>query len=211
MKQKRSPGRPRVDAITPRQRRTQRAIETHIRRHGFPPTIQELAELCGITPPSAHDQVNQLIRKGYLKREPRKARGLVVLRKLAAPVADLQSVPLVGCVAAGYPLLAEENVVGEVLVEGLGLGRHFALEVAGESMKKAGIRHGDVVIVRQQPIAESGDIVLAAVDGEHTVKRLSVSQETIELRPENTNFRPIPIGSETELRILGKVVAVRRR
>jgi repressor LexA len=210
VKRKRTAGRPRIDTITTSQERTQRAIVSHLRRHGYPPTIQEVAELRGITPASAHDQVSQLIRKGYLKREPNKARGLVVVRRLDEPVVDLQPLPLIGRVAAGYPLLAEENVVGEVLVEGLRPGPHFALQVTGQSMKP-GIRDGNVVIVRQQPIAESGDIVVAMVDGEHTVKRLAIGDETIELRPENTSFRPIPIGPDTDLKILGKVVGVRRQ
>ena len=198
--------------ITDRQRRTLREIETFIRRHNYPPTMQELADVLGITPASTHDQVNQLVRKGYLKREARKARGISVVKKAKDSVARLVPVPLVGTVAAGSPMLAEENRLGEVLVESslVSAGHCFALRVSGDSMKKADILDGNVVIVRQQQLAENGDIVVALVDGEATVKRLYIREQQIELRPENSKFRPIPIGLDTDLRIIGKVVGVRQ-
>jgi len=161
-----------------------------------------------------------------LRREPRKARGLAVVREPPAcrvaalrgagredEITDLVPVPILGRVAAGQPLFAEENVIGEVLVEGrvASRGRCFALEVDGNSMVGAGIHEGDIVIVRQQPVAESGDIVVALLGDEATVKRLYIREERIELRPENPKYRPIPIGSGDDLRILGKVVATRRR
>jgi repressor LexA len=156
--------------------------------------------------------VNQLVRKGFLKRAAGKARGLTVVRRPDDIVANLVAVPLVGSVAAGTPLLAEENIVGQVLVDGntVGSGPCFALRVTGESMKDAGIRDNDVVIVRQQQLAEPGDIVVALLDGEATVKRLFIREQTIELQPENKKYHPIPIGVDTDFRILGKVVAVRR-
>jgi repressor LexA len=127
-------------------------------------------------------------------------------------IPDLVAVPIVGRVAAGQPILAEENIVGEVLVEGgiARAGRCFALEVTGDSMVDAGIRERDLVVVRQQPVAENGDIVVALLEDEATVKRLFIRDERIELRPENPNHRPIPVGPDDGLRILGKVVAVRR-
>jgi repressor LexA len=156
--------------------------------------------------------VNQLVRKGYLKREPRKARGIAIIREPEDDVPDLVAVPIVGRVAAGQPILAEENIVGEVLVEG-GIarsGRCFALEVTGDSMVDAGIRERDLVVVREQAVAENGDIVVALLEDEATVKRLFIRDERIELRPENPKYRPIPVGPDDGLRILGKVVAVRR-
>jgi len=203
-------GRKATTTITDHQRRTLREIDQYVRRHGFPPSIQELADILGITPASVHDQVNQLVRKGYLQRAAGKARGLAVVRRPDDAVSRLVKVRLMGNVAAGVPILADENIVGEVLVESstVGTGHCFALNVTGDSMKNANIRNGDVVIVRQQPLAETGDIVVALVNGEATIKRLYIGEQTIELRPENKKYRPITIGLDTDLRILGKVVAV---
>ena len=120
--------------------------------------------------------------------------------------------PSLSSAAAGQPILAEENIIGEVLVDSRAArhGRCFALEVQGDSMIDAGIDDGDLVVVRQQPLAESGDIVVALLDQEATVKRLFIRDERIELRPENPQHRPMPIGPDDGLRILGKVVAISR-
>ncbi|MFO0903710.1 MAG: transcriptional repressor LexA [Pirellulales bacterium] len=199
--------------ITANQRRTLVEIDRFIRKHQFAPTMQELAEALEVSAPSVHEQVDHLVRKGYLKRASGKSRGLAVLRRPTDKPAKLIPIPLVGTVAAGSPIPAEEHVIGEVLVE-QDLGRRercFALRVQGESMRDAGIGDGDVVIVRKQPLAECGDIVVALVNGDATVKRLCFREHNIELQPENRlrKYRPIVIGPETDLRIVGKVVAVR--
>lgn len=208
---KRGP-KPKLEITTP-QRRTLLEIEGYMRRHSFAPTIQELATALEISPASAHEQVNQLVRKGFLRRAGGKSRGLVVLRKSQDKPSRLSPIPLIGTVAAGMPILAEENMLGEVLVEeDLAKGDLcFALKIEGESMKSAGIGDGDIVIVRRQPLAECGDIVVALVDGEATVKRLFFRENVIELQPDSPvkKYRPIAIGPETDLRIVGKVVAVR--
>ena len=208
----RARGRPRVESITEPQRRTLRAIEACLQERGYPPTMQELADELGITPASTHGQVKQLERKGYLKRETRKARGLVLVRPPDEPMLDLVEIPLVGTVVAGQPLLAHENVLSHILVEGrlTRSARCFALRVLGDSMKDSNIHDGDIVIVRQQPLAQHNDIVVALVDGEATVKRLYMQEQLIELRPENSSYRPISIGPDTDLRIAGKVLAVHR-
>ncbi len=205
-------GRPRVEEITGPQRRTLRELGLFIGRQGFPPTIQELADILGISPPSARDQVNQLVRKGYLRRESGKARGLAIAREPVDEVLDLLAVPIVGEVAAGQPVLAQENIVGEVLVDSRAArsGRCFALEVQGDSMTGAGIHDRDLVVVREQPVAESGDIVVALLGEDSTVKRLFIHDERIELRSENPEYPPRAIGPDDGLRILGKVVAVSR-
>ncbi len=197
--------------ITGPQRRTLEEIHLYTNRRGFPPTIQELADILGISHAAAHGQVNQLVRKGYLKREPRKARGITIMRRPENDHPDLVSVPVIGRVAAGQPLLAVENIIGEVLVEGriARSGRCFALEVTGDSMRNAGIRKHDLVVVRQQPLAENGDIVVALLKDEATVKRLFIQDEKIELRPENPRYQPIPVGPDDGLRIIGKVVSVK--
>jgi len=187
-------------------------IRRFLHQRGFPPTIKELADILGISHASAHDQVNQLVRKGFLRREPRKARGLAVICEPEDETSNLLPVPIVGQVAAGQPILAEENIIGEILVEDriAQSGRCFALEIAGDSMVDAGINDQDFVVVRQQPVAESGDIVVALLGDEATVKRLYIRDEKIELRPENLKHQPIPIGPDDGFCILGKVIGVRR-
>lgn len=205
-------GRPPIEGITEPQRRTLAAIRAYLARRGFPPTVQELGESLGIAPASAHEQVNQLVRKGYLRRDPGKARSIEVLKEPESEVSDLVPVPVVGTVAAGTPILAAENIVGELLVEGsvVGRSRCFALKVTGDSMIRAGIKNGDYVVVRQQPAAENGDIVVALLGDEATVKRLHISEDCVELRPENRRLRPIVVAPDDVLRIQGKVIAVRR-
>ena len=204
-------GRPRVAALTDPQRRTLEMLQKLITRNKVPPTIKELAEARGVAVGTIQDQIAQLVTKGYVGREPNKARNLTVLKNPAEDVADLVEVPIIGSVAAGAPIWATENVIGSIMVEGSAArGRCFALEVIGDSMLKANIRSGDLVIVRQQPVAEHGDIVVALLDQEATVKRLSISEEAIQLLPENPKYRPIVIDPDQDFRIMGKVVAVRR-
>jgi repressor LexA len=206
-------GRRPDEHITPAQIRALREVRDHIAERGIPPTAKELAERLGVAPATAHEQIGQLVRKGYLRREPNKARGLVLVREPESELLELASVPLIGAVAAGAPLLAEENVLGEVMVEGrlVAAGRHFALRITGDSMRDAAINDGDLVIVRQQPVAQHNDIVVALVEDEATVKRLSIREHEIELRPANPDFKPIPVGPDDDFRIVGKVVAVRKR
>lgn len=206
-------GRRPVEEITDTQINTLKEIRRFTNHRGFPPTMKELADILGISHASAHGQVNQLVRKGYLKREARKARSLAIVREPEDTLSVMIAVPIVGRVAAGRPILAVENIVGEIMVEGriARSGRCFALEVAGDSMVNAGIRERDLVVVREQPVAENGDIVVALLEDEATVKRLFIRDEKIELRPENPKHRPIPVGPDDGLRILGKVIAVRHR
>jgi len=216
MRKERPGRRPAMD-ITEPQRRTLKEICDYIALNGYPPTINDLAEILGISCASTHDQVNHLVRKGYLRRDSGKARGLNVIRKPGdgvtdSAIADLIPVPIVGTVAAGQPIFAVENIIGEALVEGrlVRTGRCYALKIAGDSMTGVGIQEGDLVIVRQQPVAENGDIVVALLGDEATVKKLYIRDAQIELRPANPAYRPIPVDPEAEFRILGKVVAVRR-
>lgn len=208
---KRGP-KPKTEITLP-QRRTLLEIERYIRQHRFAPTMKELAALLKISITAAYEQVNQLVKKGYLQRNPGQYRGLAVVRRPEDQPVRLLPIPLVGTVAAGRPILAEEQIIGEVLVEqNLAQGDlFFALVVQGESMKRAGIGDGDVVIVRRQPLAETGDVVVALIDGEATVKRLYLRENVLELRPDSPmkKYKPIPIGPDMDLRIIGKVVAIR--
>ena len=205
-------GRRPVASVSAPQRRAFTAIRNHLAHRGFPPTVQELGELLGLGTSSAHELVNQLVRKGYLRRDAGKARSLEIARQLEPEVADLVPVPIVGVVAGGRPIYAVENFVGEMLVEArlVGAARCFALEVSGDSMVGAGIDSGDYVVVRQQQVAENGDIVVAVLGEDATVKRLYIADERIELRPENPRHRPIVVGPDDGLRIQGKVIGVRK-
>ena len=208
-------GRPLVQTLTDSQARILREVESFQREHSFSPTTGELAERLGVAAQSVSEQLQRLERNGYIQRQPKKVRSLVVLRSVEvqrASVSQLVAVPIVGTVAAGSPVLAAENICGEVLVEEAVVrsGSHFALKASGRSMIDAGIRPGDIVIVRQQQLAENRDIVVALLNDEATLKRLHYSDGLIELRPENARFKPIPIGPDDDLRILGKVVAIRR-
>lgn len=209
---KRGRGRPIIWTLTEPQRLLLRAMETYIATHNQSPTVRELAEAVGHGVASVYKQIRRLERNGFISRVPGKSRSLIVLRSAPdTPVSGLVAVPLVGSVIAGIPLLSEENIEGEVLVDfaSIGGGRHFALKVTGQSMINAGIHSGDVVIVHQQPLADHEDIVVALLNDEATVKRLYHRGRTINLMPENPRYKPISVGPDDDLRIVGKVVAIR--
>ena len=208
-------GRPPAEEITPKQRETLRAVRAYLAQRGHPPTIGELAELLNISGPTAYASVNQLVRKGYLKREPNKRRGISIAREPRDEIAERVEVPILGHISAGLLNFAEENVIGRVSVDAylVRSGKYFGLKVVGDSMIGAGIRNGDTVVVRQQPLAEDGDIIVAFVGDEATVKRLSYSPDRIQLRAENPKYPPVEIGPDQadEFRIIGRVVAHLRR
>ena len=209
---KRGRGRPIIESITASQQRLLIAIESHIEHEGKSPTLRELALRLEQGVASIYKLIQRLERNGYLSRTVGKSRGLVVLRSSTEPTtAGMVSIPLLGTVAAGLPIFAPENHLGELMVDAATVrsGRHFALKVSGESMIDAGIAPGDVLIVRQQPLAEHRDIVVALLNEDATVKRLFHRGGEIALLPENPRFKKIPIGPEDDLRILGKVIAVR--
>ena len=210
---KRARGRPIIQTLTEPQKRLLQALEAYAARHGMSPTMRELADEVGHGVANVFKQVQRLERNGFISRVAGKSRSLTVLRpSTEEALVGLVAIPLVGTVVAGHPLLAQENVLGELLVDAATIrtGRHFALKVSGHSMIDAGIRSGDVVIVRQQPLADHRDIVVALLNDEATVKRLHHRSGEIRLLPENPRFKPIPVGPDDDLRIVGKVVAVRR-
>lgn len=195
--------------LTSAQEGTLRAISTFMERRGIAPTVQELADILSIQPPSAHEHLRRLEEKGYIQREPRKARTMTVVKDFTPRMRQMISVPILGKVAAGTPILAVENKVGEIMVDAMVVrGNCFALEVSGDSMIDVDINDGDYVVVRQQKLAESGDIIVAMLHGEATVKRLFIADHRIELRPENKRLKPILISHDDDFSILGKVVTV---
>lgn len=211
MNKKPQRGRPVVEGLTETQKRCLTALCNLMEKNrGLPPTVQELADALDIVPATVHGHLKQLIKKGYVKRTPGLARGLQLLRGAVGKPQGIKHIPIVGEVIAGKPLLSEECIEGELAVDGnlLHQGTYFALRVKGDSMRDADIVQGNYVIVRQQPLAESGDIVVALIDGEATVKRLKLLPTgDVLLVAENPKYRPIQINPTTSFLLLGKVIA----
>jgi repressor LexA len=215
--------------LTARQRKVLEVIRDSVQRRGYPPSMREIGESVGLTSTSSvSHQLRALQRKGFLLRDPNRPRAVVVrMPGSAAMQAEPESyetasgqesaarpaptyVPLVGRIAAGGPILAEEAVedVFALPKQLVGEGTHFLLNVSGDSMIEAAIADGDWVVVRQQPVAENGDIVAAMIDGEATVKTFKRRDEKVWLMPHNPAYDPIPGDDAT---ILGRVVAVLRK
>ena len=211
-----------VEELTERQRQTLRFIADTVSARGYPPSVREIGEALGLASSSTvHSHLQTLQRKGYLKIDPTKPRALEVLfdsdTGLAAERRPARSVPMLGRIAAGVPILAEEQVedVYPMPADLVGEGTVFMLEVAGDSMIEAGILDGDYVIIRQQPTAHSGEIVAAMIPSEHdsgaeaTVKTLRHRGSAMMLEPANETMEPFQAPPGTQ--ILGKVVAVFRK
>src|SRR5438445_6856652 len=210
--------------LTGRQQEIWDFLVDYVDRHGYPPTVREVGEKVGLASPSTvHAHLANLERAGYLRRDPTKPRALELIghrRPVASeppelrPARETHSLPLVGQIAAGGPLLAEENIedyvgVPEPLSRG---GEEFLLRVKGESMINAGILDGDIVVVRPQQDARNGEIVVALVGddesaNEATVKRFFREEGRVRLQPENDALEPIYAG---HVQILGKVTGVFR-
>ena len=205
------------DGLTMRQRRVLECISDSVHRRGYPPSMREIGEVVGLTSPSsvAH-QLTSLERKGYLRRDPNRPRAIEVVSPDSIDHTGSGDdrptpsyVPVVGRIAAGGPILAEQAVedVFPLPRQLVGDGQLFLLKVIGESMIDAAICDGDWVVVRQQPVAENGEIVAAMIDGEATVKTLKRKDGHIWLMPHNPAFEPIDGDQAT---VLGRVVAVLR-
>ncbi|MES9904004.1 MAG: transcriptional repressor LexA [Sedimenticola sp.] len=152
---------------------------------GMSPTVKEIANELSIQPPSVYEALRRLENKGYIRRAPRKARSIEIIKSITPTTMRMVAVQIIGKVAAGTPILATENRTEDVMVpQDVVRGNCFALEVQGDSMIEANIFEGDYIVVRQQPIAENNDIVVAMIGDEATVKRLFISEDRIELRPE---------------------------
>ena len=199
--------------LTARQRRILDVIAETVRQRGYPPTVREIGEAVGLTSSSSvHAQLANLERRGLLRKDPTKPRAMTLSD---SPRIEGVVVPMLGKIAAGVPVLAEQNVEDHLVVP-MGYAdeaEHFALSVRGDSMAGASILDGDVVIVRSQATAADADIVAALLPGaaedEATVKRLRLQKGRVMLVPENPAFEPIEM--DPEGRILGKVVAVLRK
>lgn len=213
-----SPADLQSNELSSRQKRILAVIREWVEQYGYPPTVREIGEAVGlVSPSSVAYQLKELERKGFLRRDPSRPRAVDVRTPvdadeeaalLARPTPVY--VPLLGRIAAGGPILAEESIE-EVLPlprELVGQGVLFSLQVKGDSMIEAAICDGDWVVVRQQPNAENGDIVAAMIDGEATVKVYRLREGHVQLMPRNPAYDPIPGDAAV---ILGKVVFMMRR
>jgi repressor LexA len=201
--------------LTGRQREIWSFLVDYVDKHGYPPTVREIGEAVGLASPSTvHAHLANLERAGLLRRDPTKPRALELIgreKRAEGAVAELPKLPLLGQVAAGAPLLAEENVEDEIAVPET-LRGDFLLRVKGDSMIEAGILDGDLVIVRKAEDARNGEIVVALAGDdesadEATVKTFYREDGRIRLQPENAALEPI---FAAHVRVIGKVVGVFR-
>ena len=197
--------------ISTRQREILDYIRDTVADRGYPPSVREIGEAVGLSSPSTvHSHLATLEATGHLRRDPTKPRAIEILDE-PAERGDVRDVPLVGRIAAGSPILAEEDIedVYPLPTELVGDGPVFMLRVKGDSMIEAGILDGDLVVVRRQPDALDGEIVAALIDGEEaTVKRLQRTNGTVVLHSENPAFEPMVFTDGVDL--IGKVVTVLR-
>ncbi len=216
---------PQISKLSVRQRTVLEMIQQFVESNGYTPSMQDIADACGFKSlASVSYQLTQLEEAGVIRRDLGRARGIELLTDVGGsaslsgtsipdnvtPIGHSVSVPLVGQIAAGFPITAEQNVEDTFAVpeQLAGKGELFMLEVKGESMIDAAICDGDFVVIRAQKTAENGEIVAAMIDGEATVKVFSQKDGHTWLLPRNSAFPPIP-GDQCE--ILGKVVTVMRK
>lgn len=200
-------------ALTARQKEILDYLQKHLKLHGYPPSVREIGQAIGLSSSSTvHMHLTQLEDKGWIRRDPTKPRAIEILVKdnQAEDETEIITLPIVGKVAAGVPITAIENIEGHFSVSAdfLGRGTHFLLRVSGDSMIDAGILDGDLVIVRSQEVANNGDIVVALIDDEATVKRFYHQSDHVELRPENQSMAPIIV---RDVVISGVVAGLVRR
>ncbi len=196
--------------LTPKQAEILAMIKDNLRKKGYPPSVREIGQAVGLSSSSTvHGYLRKLEKMGYLRRDPAKPRAIEVLEQDEHQV-EFVNVPLLGKVAAGAPLLAVENIeeLFPLPAHFTGNGEFFMLEVRGESMIEAGILDGDMVIVRQQHDADNGDIVVALIEDEATVKRLYKEKDRARLQPENSLMEPIYTDN---LHVIGKVIGLIRK
>jgi repressor LexA len=200
--------------LTKRQQEIFEFIKRYSAKYGYPPTVRDIGKAVGLASSSTvHAHLANLEKVGLLRRDPSKPRAIELLDRAVGAAKSIvrpAGLPLVGQVAAGQPVLAEENIEEYVDVPSLAGGEdgEYVLRVRGDSMKDAGILEGDLVVVRSQQAATDGDIVVALVGEEATVKRFFQENDHVRLQPENASMEPI---RSKDVRVLGKVVGVLRR
>jgi repressor LexA len=198
--------------LTKRQQEIFDFIKRYSAKYGYPPTVRDIGKAVGLASSSTvHAHLSNLERIGLLRRDPSKPRAIELLDRAAAGVRNMvkPGLPLVGHVAAGQPVLAEENIEDYVQTPSYAGGEDgaYLLRVRGESMQNVGILDGDLVVVKPQDVADDGDIIVALIGEEATVKRFFREDDHIRLQPENDVMEPI---RSRDVRVMGKVVGLMR-
>jgi repressor LexA len=198
----------RGESMTERQRAVLEFIERFQAERGLPPSLREIAEHFGIAVRAVQDHLAALERKGVLRRLPGRSRGIVLADHVSAKP---RRIPILGRIAAGRPVLAEEALEGEVIIDGerFARGTYFAVRVQGDSMIEEHILDGDLAIIRQQPRVESGEIAAVAIEGEVTLKRFYRTRRGVELHSANRKYRPLVV-TGGDVRVLGKYCGLLR-
>lgn len=198
--------------LTKRQREIFDFVRQYLGKYGYPPTVREIGKAVGLHSSSTvHTHLANLEKAGVLRRDPTKGRAIeILIDKAKRAVTASGGLPVLGQVAAGSPILAEENVEDYIEIPDVigGEDGDYILKVRGESMIKAGIFEGDYVVVRQTEVARDGEIVVALIGDEATVKRFFREPDRIRLQPENDEMEPI---YSTEVQLLGRVIGVFRK
>ena len=210
-------------ALTDRQKEIYDYIRSCTEKEKMPPTVREIGDKFGISSTNGVRSIlAALIKKGYIRRAPRLSRGIEILESTHSPqrepetknLKDFVEVPIIGRVAAGSPILAVQNIEGTVTVDRDFLASQpnvFALHVKGDSMINAGIFDGDLVFARSQTQAERGEIIIAQINDEATVKYYQPLPDHIELRPANPKYQPIIVNANSNFSIAGRVIGVLRK
>jgi len=200
--------------LTEKQGKIIKFIRGYIEKNTYPPSYDEIAQSFKIKKPSVFDHLNAIQKKGYIRKRTYRARTIELTEKFAVAKQDYLSIPILGKISAGIPLLAIENIEGHLKVDRSMFKNinSFALRVKGESMIEAGVGDGDVVIINMQPAVDENEIAAVLIDDEVTLKYYQANANAIKLMPANPKFKPIVIKRGTkEVRILGKAVGLFRK
>lgn len=215
-------------SLTEKQNKVFSFVQDHIEQVGFPPTVRQIATYFNISAKAAHDHLRSIAKKGYLRLFPGAARGMEVIRQgdeeepASVTMADILNntvqIPLLGTIAAGVPILAEENVEAKLSFPKAFLpttGSIFALKVKGDSMENIGIFDADIAVLKKVDDAKSevknGNVVAALIDGDATLKTYQKKKGTIELLPQNTKYKPIVLTENDHAMIIGRLIGVYRK
>ncbi|MDR0321561.1 MAG: transcriptional repressor LexA [Treponema sp.] len=196
--------------MTDRQKQLYNFIASYIKKHSYPPTIREIAENYSISVKGAHDHITALRKKGFLKQIDKRPRTMGLTHTNPADSEDLMEIPILGSVAAGVPILAEENFDGNIVLHRSMLKKskkYFALRVKGDSMSGAGILEGDTAIIEKQSTVRNGEIAVAVMDEAVTLKRFYKESSRIRLQAENPAYKPM---YSQDVKVLGRLFTIIR-
>ncbi|MDR0502096.1 MAG: transcriptional repressor LexA [Treponema sp.] len=196
--------------LTARQKEVLTFIAGYIRKHSYPPTIREVADYFSISVKGAHDHITALRKKDYLRQEVKRPRTMELTRGKFEDKSNLVEIPILGSVAAGVPLLAEENFDGNVVLHRSMIRKnkkYFALKVKGDSMSGAGILEGDTAVIEKQNTVQNGEIAVAVIDEAVTLKRFYRESARVRLQAENPSYKPI---YSHDVKILGRLHSIIR-